>query len=181
MEDHQRPDLDRFLLELDDPDPIVRQEAAIALGDFCREEHPAINVLIQRLQSSDQSLRDRACAAWALGRIKAKASDIIPILLALAEEMKDQPEADEFRSYAAEAIERLTDDIDVLTTVARHCLRDRFWKCRMRGLFLIERLLKRQPELRDGLVPMIEPLVKDEVEEVRGNARRVLIGFQEDE
>ena len=85
------------------------------------------------------------------------------------------------RSYAVEAVERLTDEIDVLTTVARHCLRDRFWKCRMRGLFLIERLLKRQPELRDGLVPMIEPLVKDEVEEVRGNARRVLIGFQEDE
>ena len=30
MDDQQSPDLDRFLLELDDPDPIVRQVAAIA-------------------------------------------------------------------------------------------------------------------------------------------------------
>ena len=51
----------------------------------------------------------------------------------------------------------------------------------MCGLFLIERLLKRQPDLRDGFVPMIIPLAKDEVEEIRANARRILIGFQKDE
>lgn len=29
--DHQPPDLDQFIIELDDPDPLVRQEAAIGL------------------------------------------------------------------------------------------------------------------------------------------------------
>jgi len=80
---------------------------------------------------------------------------------------------------AAEAIENLTGEMDVLLKVAQLCLRDRNWKCRMRGLFLVERLLKRQSDLRDGLVPLIEPLVKDEVEEIREKARRIVIGFEE--
>ena len=181
MGDHLRPDLDQFLIELDDPDPLVRQEAAIRLGDFCREDHPAIDVLIERLQSPDNAFHDRACAAWALGRIKAKAGEVIPTLLTLLEEMKEHPEADELRSYAAEAVERLTDDIEILTTVVRHCLHDRYFKCRMHGLFLVERLFKKRSKLRDGFVPMIIPLAKDEVEEIRANARRILIGFQEDE
>ena len=44
----------------------------------------------------------------------------------------------------------------------------------MRGLFLVERLVKRQPDLREGFVPLIEPLVKDEVEEIREEVRRIL-------
>jgi HEAT repeat protein len=181
MEDDQRPDLDGLLLELDDPDPIVRQEAAIALGDFCRKDHPAIDVLIDRLQSLEQTPHDRACAAWALGRIGAKAGEVIPILLALIDELKDQPEANELRCYAAETIEYLSGELDVLVIVAQHCLRDPFWKCRMKGLYLVERLIKRQPDLREGLVPLIEPLMKDELEEIRGNALRIVIGCEEDE
>jgi hypothetical protein len=77
-------------------------------------------------------------------------------------EVKDQGEADELRSYAAEAIERLTNDIDVLVIVAQHCRSDPFWKSRMHGLFLVERLLKRQPDLLDGFVTLIEPLSEDE-------------------
>ena len=50
----------------------------------------------------------------------------------------------------------------------------------MHGLFLVERLLKRQPDLRAGFVPLIEPLVRDEVDEIREHARRILIGFEED-
>jgi HEAT repeat protein len=148
MDDQQRTDLDQLLIELDDPDPLVRQEAAIGLGDHCRKDHPCIDMLIQSLQSPDQTLHDRTCSAWALGRIKAKAGEVVPILLALIEKMRDHPEADELRSYAAEAIERLTDDTKVLTTVARRCLEDRYWKFRMHGLFLVERLIKRQPDLR---------------------------------
>ena len=173
------PNLDQFLLELNDPDPLVRQEAAIALGDFCREDHPCIDVSIERLQSTEQTHHDRACAVWALGRIKAKAGEVVPILLTLIDEMKDQLEADEFRSYAAEAIERLTGDIDVLTTVAKSCLGDGFWKSRMRGLSLVERLFKRQPDLRDAFVPLIEPLLRDELEEIRENVRRILAGLEE--
>jgi hypothetical protein len=77
------------------------------------------------------------------------------------------------------AIERLTNDISMLTTVAQRCVCDRFWKCRMHGLFLIERLLKRQPDLCDGFVALIEPLVSDELEEIREHARRLLIGSEE--
>jgi HEAT repeat protein len=180
MDGIPRPDLDRFLVELDDPDPIVRQEAAIALGDFCRKDHPAIDVLIGRLRSPDQTYHDRACAAWALGRIGAKAGEVVPILLRLIEELNDQPEADVFRCFAAEATERLTNEVAVLTTIACRCLVDRFWQCRMRGLFLAERLLKRQPDLRDRFVPLIQPLVTDEVEEIREDARRILIGLEEE-
>lgn len=176
MDGKQRPNLDQFMIELDDLDPIIRQEAAIGLGDFCREPHPCIEVLIERLQSSELTMHDRACAAWALGRIKIKAEKVVPILVGLLEEMKDQAEADEFRRYVAEAIERLTGDIEVLTTVAQHCLRDRSWECRMKGLFIVEELLNRQAEMRDRFVPLIEPLVKDEIEEIRDRARRILDG-----
>ena len=69
MKDHRRNDLDQLLVELDDLDPIVRQEAAMALGDFCPKDHPAVNVLIERLHSPQQTPNDRTCAAWALGRI----------------------------------------------------------------------------------------------------------------
>jgi hypothetical protein len=179
--DHQPPDLDQFLIELDDPNPLVRQEAAIGLGDFCRIDHPCIDVLIERLRSSQQSHHDRACAAWSLGRIKAKAAEVIPILLTVIEETKDQAEAGELRRYAAEAVERLANDIDVLMSVAEHCIVDTAWECRMQGLFIARRLLKRLPELRDDLVPLIEPLEEDETEEIREIARRLLIGFGEDE
>lgn len=77
---------------------------------------------------------------------------------------------------AASAIENLTSELDVLLIVAQHCLVDRFWKCRVHGLFLAERLIKRQADLRDGFVSLIEPLLKDDVEEIREGARRVLDG-----
>jgi HEAT repeat protein len=181
MESHRRPDLDQFLLELDDPDPTVRQEAAIGLGDFCRGDHPAVNVLIERLRSPEQTYHDRACASWALGRIGAKSFEVVPILLKLIEDTKDQVEANGLRHCAAEAIENLTGEMEVLMKVARYCLADKDWKCRMRGLFLVERLLKRQSNLRDGLVPLIEPLLGDELEEIRENARRILDGFEKGE
>jgi hypothetical protein len=51
----------------------------------------------------------------------------------------------------------------------------------MHGVFLAERLLKRQSYLRDVFVPLIKPHLKDELEEIQVNARRVLDGFGEDE
>ena len=50
----------------------------------------------------------------------------------------------------------------------------------MRGLFIAERLLSGDLT-RDSFVPLIEPLLKDEVEENRDRARRILDGFEEDE
>jgi hypothetical protein len=96
------------------------------LATFAEKDHPAIGVLIDRLLSTDQMPHGRACVAWALGRIGAKASEVVPILLALIEETSDQVEADELRSYAAESIEHLTGEMDVLLKVARRCLVDRF-------------------------------------------------------
>lgn len=172
------PELDRMLVDLDDPDPLVRQEAAIALGDFCPKDHPAVNCLIDRLGSFDQTFHDRACAAWALGRIGAKTAGVVPILLALIDGLRDQDEADELRNYSAEAIENLTGELEVLAKVARYCLQDRYWKCRMRGVFIIERLLKRDPDLRDSFMSLIEPRVKDDLEEIREHARRITDAFE---
>jgi len=175
----ERHYLDQLLAKLDDLDPIVRRDAAMDLGDFCPKNHPAVNVLIERLRSPQQTLPDRACAALALGRIGAKACEVIPILLTLIEEMKDQADADALRLFAAEAIEKLTGEMDVLLPVACRCLADRFWKCRVSGLSLAERLLKRQPEVSHRLVPLLEPLVNDEVDEIRENAVRLLVEFEE--
>ena len=102
----------------------VSQEAAIALDDDCTKHHSDVDVLIERLRSSEQTSHDRSCAAWSLGRIGAKSRDIVPLLL-----------------------EHLTGEMAVSVRVAQHCLADKYWKCRMHGLVLGERLLKRQPDL----------------------------------
>lgn len=172
--------VDLLIEKLDDPDAMIRQEAFVSIGDHCPKNHHAIEVLIERLRSTDQTPHERACSAWALGKIGARPGEVVPILSAVIEETKDQADFDELRNRSAEAIENLTGEMDVLMKVAKHCVADRDWQCRMRGLFLVERLLKRQPELRDGLVPLLEPLVEDEVEEIRAQALRMLIGFDED-
>ena len=162
--------------KLDDPDPLVRPEAAQHLADCCPKDHLAVSVLIERLRSSDQTFHDQACAAWALAQIGARASEVVPILLSVIEETRTRAKANELRHHAVHAIENLTDEMDVLMIVAQHCLRDRHWVCRMDGLFLAKRLIKRQPELLHAFVLLVEPLLEDEVEEIRGIARRVLAG-----
>jgi len=167
--------LDHLISKLEDSDPLIRQEAAINLAE-CPKDHRAVDVLMERLRSSDHTYHDRACAAWSLGRIGAKAKEVVPLLLHFIEELKDQPEAYQLRSFGAEAIENLTGEMDVLTKVAQHCIVDTAWECRMKGLFIFERLLKRQPGLRDGVLPLIAPLVTDEVEEIREHARQIIEG-----
>jgi len=130
--------------------------------------------LIERTSSSEHSIHDRACAASALGEIGAKAYEVVPMLLAVMEATKDQAEANELRYYAAYAIENLTGEIDVLVTVARLCLADCHWTCKMLGLALAERIIKRQPDLRSSFVPLIRPLSDDVIEEIRTAARQLL-------
>ena len=79
--------VDHLVEKLDHPDPLVRQEVAKELADCCPKNHAAVNVLIERLRSSEQTFHDRTCAAWALGQIGAKESEVIPILLTLIEEL----------------------------------------------------------------------------------------------
>ena len=76
--------------------PAVRQEAAIAFGDFCPKDHAAVNSLIVRLRSPDQTLHE--------------------------------------------------------------------------ALSIVERLVTRHPELRDGFVSLIEPLARGEREQIRERA-----------
>jgi hypothetical protein len=99
--------VDHLVEKLDHADPLLRQEAAKEIADCCPKDHAAVNVLIERIRSPDQTFHDRTCAVWALGRIGVKAGEVIPILVGLIEENKDQAEADEFRRFAAKAIEKL--------------------------------------------------------------------------
>ena len=154
--------VDHLIERLDDPVAEVRQEAAIALGDLQEEGRRAVPILIDRLSSTAITFHDRACAAWALAQIKHATATVVPALMEAFKQTADQEEAGELRRYAAEAIERLTDDPIVLLSVAHACLADRFWKCRMIGLGLVERLGEQGREL----LPLVQLLVADEEAEI---------------
>ena len=158
--------IDHLIGRLNDTDPHIRGEAAIALGDL--ESGRAVSVLLERVQSPAITPHDRACSAWALGRIGRGRNDIVPVLLNVFEQSVGSVDADELRRCSAEAIETLADDGEVLFAVARLCLVDAFYKCKLIGLGLIKNLGERAAELR----PWIERLVVDEVEAVSVTARR---------
>lgn len=162
--------VNHLIERLEDPVAEVRQEAAIALGDLQDEGRRAVPVLLERLQSSAITLHDRSCAAWSLGEIKHDSDQVVPALVAILQETRDQEEAGELRRYSAEAIERLTDEPAMLLSLARGCLADRFWKCRMVGLGLVEQLGERGREL----LPLVQPLLTDEVVEIRASAERIV-------
>jgi hypothetical protein len=162
--------------KLGDPDPHGRLDAVVALADFGLHAGGAVPVLLDRLRSSESTIHERTLAAWALPRIGASGEIVVPILLAVLDETANGAEADELRRFLAEAIESLTDSFRVLVPLARRCLRDRYWKCRMNGMLLVERLGKRERRLLPLLVRSVEPLVDDEVEEVREVAGRIVGG-----
>ena len=114
------------------------------------------------------TLHDRACAAWALGKVGSV--EIVPQLLSVLRTAVDQPATDELRRCVAEAIEQLTSDTEILLQVARTCLVDRYFKCKLIGLNLKGRLGERGREL----IPLVERLVQDELREVREEANRAL-------
>ena len=167
--------------KLGDVDPHVRQDAAIALADFGRHAGCAVPMLLERLRSTESTSHDRTLAAWALPRIGVSSEEALPILLAVLDETADQEDADELRRYLAEAIESLNDSFRTLVPLARRCLRDRFWKCRMHGLFLVERLGERHRRLLQMLVPNVEPLLNEELAENRVIARQIVDGFSKSE
>lgn len=157
--------------KLHDLDPHVRQDAAIALGDLGLHARAAIPVLLDRLRSPEETLHDRTCAAWALPRLGVDGHQAVPIYLQVLSETADQVHASELRYRAAEAVESLTESFRILVPLARRCLLDRGWKPRLYGLTLSERLGKRHRRLLDMLLPGVEALIEDEMEEVRELAR----------
>lgn len=124
--------------------------------------------LLARLRSTSVTPHDRACAAWALGKVGS--SELISPLLSVLQSAADQPDTDELRRYVAGAIEQLTSELDVLLQVARICLLDRFYKCKLIGLNLIGRVGENGREL----IPLVERLVHGEMPEVRDKAKRSL-------
>jgi len=161
--------IDHLIGRLHDDDPHIRGETAIALGDL--ENGRAVPVLLERVQSPEITPHDRACAAWALGRIGRGRSDVVAVLLKVLEQTAGSADTDELRRCAAEAVEGLTDGGEVLFAVARFCLLDPFYKCKLIGLGLIERLEVRRLEL----IPFVERLIRDEVKAVAEAARRIKI------
>lgn len=95
--------------------------------------------------------------------------EIVPELLRYLQSSSDQSDGQELRRCAAEAVEQLTNDPEVLMTLAQSCLSDRFYKCRLIGLNLVEKLGERGREL----LSLVQSLVKDEVMEIKMEARRV--------
>ena len=171
--------LSEIQMKLDDPDPHIRGDAAVALADFGSHASNAVPVLLDRLRSS--MMHDRTLAAWALPRIGVSSEQGLPVFLAVLDETWNQEDADELRRYSAEAIESLTESFRILVPLARRCLKDHFWKCRMHGLFLVERLSQRHRRLLPMLLPNVEPLLDDELEENREIARRIVDGFSKGE
>lgn len=159
--------IDHLITRLNDDDPHIRSEAAIALGDL--ENGRAVPILLKRVQSAEITPHDRACAAWALGRIGRDRNGVVAVLLNVLEQTARSADTDELRRCAAEAVEALTDDGEVLFAVARICLIDSYYKCRLIGLGLVERLGDRRAEL----LPLVERLVRDEVEAVSTEAGRI--------
>lgn len=163
--------------KLTHPDPHVRQDSAIALADLGTHARAAIPALLDRLGSSDATLHDRACAAWALLKIGVKEGLAVPVFVQVLDETADHPDAGELRYRAAEAVESLTDSFRTLVPLARRCLADSYWKPRLYGLTLVERLGKRHRRLLEMLMPSVEPLLDDEMEEVRAFAREIVDCF----
>lgn len=157
---------------LNDDDPHIRGEAAIALGDLEQENGRAVPVLLERVHSPQVTPHDRACAAWALGRIGRGRNDVVPVLLKVLGQFGGAIDAEELRRCAAEAIESLTDDDNTLFEVARYCLADAYYKCNLIGLGLIQR----RGEQKDDLLPLVERLVMNPVQPVAVKARHILTG-----
>lgn len=163
--------------KLNDFDPHIRQDAAIALADLGPHARAAIPILLARLSSPEETLHDRECAAWTLPRIGVDGDLTLPIFVQVLDETVNQVEAGDLRFRASEAIEALSDSFRILVPLARRCLADRGWKSRMYGLALAERLGKRHHRLLEMLMPTVRLLLDYEAEEIRNFAGEIVDGI----
>ena len=145
--------LDEIQRKLNDPDPHIRQDAAVALSDFGLHARDTVPLLLDRLITG--TIHERTLAAWALPRIGAGQFGVIPALVAVLNDTAEQTEADELRYRAAEAVEALSDSFRTLVPLARRSIEDRHWKVRLFGLTLVERLGKRSRRILDTLMPNV--------------------------
>jgi HEAT repeat protein len=104
---------------LQDPDPGVREGAAVALGDVGPEAAPAVPLLERLL--SDKSRKVRLRAAVALGFIGAEAAGAVPTLL---QRLKAEPEGDSIRQAIVAALSRIGPAAHEAVPVLIELLRD---------------------------------------------------------
>ena len=155
--------------KLNDADPHVRADAIVALADFGAHARGAVPMLLKRLGAGTR--HERTLAAWALPRIGA-GEDAVSMLLEVLDETAEHIDACELRLGLVEAIEQLTDSFRVLVPLARRCLRDQHWKCRLHGVRLVEQLIRRERRVLPMLMPNVDALLADGVVEVQVAVRR---------
>ena len=173
--------VDYLIERLDDPLPESRQEAAIALADLqgkARARCRSYSADFARRPSRHMTARVQL-GPWAVSSTTRIASFRCSLPLCESRSSRKRPakcgswqrnDAGELRHRAAEAVERLTEDLGVLLPLARCCLEDRFWKCRLFGLGLVRRLGEQGREL----LSLVKPLVNDEEAEIRQSAERIV-------
>ena len=118
-----------LMAQLADADAVVRQDAAVALGDMGHQAAEAVDFLRQRLLSENVSYHDRACAAWALSQIVEKDdSSVIADLLHVLQTEVASPVADRLRYHCGFALEELAGDDETLEFVRRSRAADPYWQ-----------------------------------------------------
>ena len=105
--------------KLSDPDPMIRREALIELGDL--KDAGAVPYLLGALGDSDPYVRGNA--AYSLGRLKSAAA-VAPLIEILEKDLHPQP-----RKQAALALARLKDPKAVPAVIG--CLKDAELQVRM--------------------------------------------------
>jgi HEAT repeat protein len=99
----------RDLVErLQDPDELVRLQAALALGSLGEEARPAVPVLTALLHGD--TVLDRRGAAWALRDLGEVAEEAVPALLEALED--DDEQVGDLAAQALEAIQGGDDEDD---------------------------------------------------------------------
>lgn len=121
-----------LLKQLEHDDPVVRQDAAVALGDLGHRAVDAVDALRARLLSIGMTFHDRTCAAWALAQIvNVGDTSIIAAMFDVFRSSTAIRDAEELRFYCAVAIHQLSRDVETLDAIQRLCSVDDYWRCRV--------------------------------------------------
>ena len=80
------PDLVRLLR---DPRPVVRRNAAFALGYMSSAAEPSVQALLHCLEDEDSDVSE--AAVWAVGNLKLRADLVVPSLMQLLEQRQVTP------------------------------------------------------------------------------------------
>jgi len=163
---------DHLVERLSDRSPDVRTEAAAELvKGYGSHACSAVDTLLEQIANPDETLYDKRLAVWLLPRVGAKGEEIISLLLeCFQSHTADSIEEGELRWTVAESIERMTKEAEVMIPLIRSCLHDLYWKVRLGGLYTLKNLAEKKPQVINGVEDLLDPLLADEIPEVRNLA-----------